>query len=165
MAVSPGINNLAELTQSLVTELGVFRDFVLTLQTEQDALVQGDVEHLVELARVKSEKVVLLSQLAERRNRFLVSQGCDPAQQGMEKWLQRQAAQEPGAAKLWQELLEQARHAQHLNQTNGIMIDTRLKHNQQALAVLKAAANQGSSLYGPDGQTHSLGMGRPLGKV
>lgn len=164
MAVLPGINSPSEFTQSLATELGVFRDFAATLQTEQDALVKGDVDHLVELARLKSEKVVLLSRLAERRIRFLVAQGYDPAQQGMEKWLQSKADQEPQAGKIWQELLEQARHAQHLNQTNGVMIDTRLQHNQQALAVLKAAANQGSTLYGPDGQTHSMGLGRPLGK-
>ncbi len=164
MTIAP-IQSAADLAQSLDAELGAFRNFVLMLQTEQDALVQGEVDRLIDLARLKSEKVVLLSQFAERRSRFLVAQGVDPAHDGMEKWLHRNADQARQIGAAWSQLLEQAKLAQHLNQTNGVMIETRLVHNQQALAVLKAAANQGSGLYGPDGHTRSLGLGRPLGKV
>lgn len=165
VAVPPAIASPSDFARSLDAELGVFQDFVQILQTEQDDLIQGAVDKLIELARLKSEKVVLLSQLAERRNRFLAAQGCDPNHGGMEKWLRQHGAAETAEiAEAWKRLLEQAKVARHLNQTNGVMIETRLQHNQQALAALQAAANQ-SGLYGPDGQTHASGLGRPLGKV
>lgn len=151
-----------EFAKNLDAELKAFLDFIQILQTEQEALIQGNVDALVELAQLKSEKVILLSQYAMSRNRFLDTQGCAPERGGMGKWLRQRS--NPQIAEIWQNLLERAEAAQQLNQTNGIMIETKLRNNQQALAVLRAATNK-SALYGPDGQTHAPGMGRPLGKV
>ena len=67
----------------------------------------------------------------------------------MAKWLQQRDGGNPQIAELWQQLLALAENAQQLNQINGSMIDTRLRNNQQALAILQAAAKQ-SALYGPD---------------
>lgn len=163
VTVPPAIATAADLALCLEAESGAFLDFVRLLQTEQEVLIQGEVDKLIELARLKSEKVVQLSQFAERRSRFLASQGLEPSG-GMEQWLSRHGADNPRLGENWKRLLERAKEAQHLNQTNGLMIETRLQHNQQALAVLQAAANQ-VSLYGPDGQARSTGLGRPLGKV
>lgn len=161
------ITSADELARCLDTELKGFRDFVQALQSEQEALVQGDVDNLLELARIKSEKVVFLTQLAEQRNRFLAAQDANPESGGMTNWLHQQKTSQTTLhiAKTWKQLLEQAEIAQQLNQVNGTLIESRLRHNQQALAVLQKAANQGVSLYGPDGQTHASGMGRPIGKV
>ena len=165
MTVNPAIASPSDLVKNLEAELRAFQDFIQVLQTEQDALVQGNVDPLLELARIKSEKVVLLSQLAESRTRFLSAQGCSQEHGGMAKWLQQQRdGGNPQIAELWQQLLALAENAQQLNQINGSMIDTRLRNNQQALAILQTAAKQ-SALYGPDGQTQSLGLGRPIGKV
>ena len=65
----------------------------------------------------------------------------------------------------WNQLLDLAREAEQANRRNGILIETHLRHNQQALAVLKTAANPGNSLYGPNGQISGITSGRPLGKV
>lgn len=157
------ITTPSSLAQNLEAELRAFQDFIQVLQTEQDTLVQGNVDPLLDLARIKSEKVVLLSQLAESRTRFLSAQGYSQEQGGMTKWLQQRAGESPQIAKLWQQLLALAENARQLNQINGAMIDTRLRNNQQALAILQAASNQ-SALYGPDGQTQALGLGRPIGK-
>lgn len=167
LAANQVISSTSELALSLDAELGVFRDFVQTLQTEQEALIQGDIDRLIELARLKSEKVILLSQFADRRNRFLAAQGVNPEHGGMGNWLHQQHGSQTAQqlSETWQQLLEQAEIAQQLNRVNGTMIESRLRHNQQALAVLQAAANQSISLYGPDGQTHASGLGRPLGKV
>lgn len=162
-AVPQAIATPADLALCLEAESGAFLDFIRVLQTEQEVLMRGEVDKLIELARLKSEKVVQLSQLAERRNRFLAGQGLDP-RGGMQQWLSQHGADHPLLGENWKLLLERAKEAQHLNQTNGVMIETRLQHNQQALAVLQAASNQ-VSLYGPDGQTQSSGLGRPLGKV
>jgi flagella synthesis protein FlgN len=164
LTVNPAINSTSDLVQNLEAELQLFQDFIKVLQTEQDALVQGNVDPLLELARIKSGKVVLLSQLAESRVRFLSAQGYSQEHGGMTKWLQQHAAGNPQIAELWQQLLTLAENAQQLNQINGSMIDTRLRSNQQALAILQAAANQ-SALYGPNGQAQTLGLGRPIGKV
>lgn len=164
VAVSPAIASAADLVRSLQAESDAFLDFTQTLRIEQEALIQGEVDQLLELARVKSEKIVLLSQLAERRNRFLTGLGYDPLHGGMERWISQHAQDAPEIGKSWNNLLENAREARHLNQTNGVMIETRLQHNQQALSALQAASSQ-ISLYGPDGQTQSTGLGRPLGKV
>lgn len=166
MNVGSAIANAEELAASVQAELDAFQQFVQVLQTEQEALIQGDIDRLIDLTRIKSEKVVLLSQLAAKRARFLASQGFAAEQGGMEKWLTRHDADGPRKiSPTWGSLIEQATRAQHLNQTNGVMIETRLRHNQQALTVLQAAALQQSSIYGPDGQTHVSGMGRALGKV
>lgn len=165
MLAAPAITSPSDLAKSLDAELRAFRGFIEILQTEQDALVRGDVDRLIEFAQLKSEKVVLLSRLAEHRNHFISAQGLDPENGGMETWLHHfRAGETPQVAEIWAQLLELARTAQHLNQINGAMIETRLRNNQQALAVIQAAANQ-SSLYGPDGQTRTTGLGRPLGKV
>lgn len=164
MTVNPTIASPSDLVKNLEAELRVFQDFIQVLQTEQDALVQGNVDPLLELARIKSEKVVLLSQLAESRTRFLSALGYHQEQGGMTKWLQQRDGGNPQIAELWQQLLVLAENAQQLNQINGSMIDTRLRNNQQALAILQVAAKQ-STLYGPDGQTQALGLGRPIGKV
>ncbi|HUW50894.1 MAG TPA: flagellar protein FlgN [Sulfuricella sp.] len=162
MTIKLAITSPDDFAKSLDAELRAFLDFIQVLQTEQEALIQGNVDFLVELAQVKSEKVILLSQYAMSRSRFLGTQGCAPEQGGMGKWLRQH--DNPQITEIWRQLLEHAETAQQLNQINGVMIETKLRNNQQALAVLQSAANK-SALYGPDGQTHAPGMGRPLGKV
>lgn len=164
MAADPAIAPPSDLAKNLEAELRAYQDFIQVLQTEQDALVQGNIDPLLELARIKSGKVVVLSQLAESRARFLGAQGCAQEQDGMTRWLQQHDNKNPQIAELWRQLLTLAENAQQLNQINGGMIDTRLRNNQQALAILQAAANQGA-LYGPDGQTQAPGLGRTIGKV
>jgi flagella synthesis protein FlgN len=164
LTVNPAIDSTSDLVKNLEAEIRTYQAFIQVLQTEQDALVQGDVDPLLELAQIKSEKVVLLSQLAEKRTRFLSARGCAQEHGGMAKWLQQRNEDNPQIAELWQQLLSLAENAQQLNQINGTMIDTRLRNNQQALAILQTAAKQ-SALYGPDGQTQSPGLGRPIDKV
>lgn len=155
----------SEFIASLLLEHRAFDDFVELLQSEQEALQRGDVDRLVSLARLKSDKVVTLAQIEDQRNRKLAAAGFKPDQAGMDTWLKQHAGDFPGAEKTWTEILSKARQAQMLNQSNGIMIEHKLRHNQQALAILQAAANQAST-YGPDGQTHAgIRGGRPLGKV
>lgn len=159
------VGETSEFIANLLVEHRTFGEFVELLKTEQEALQRGDVDRLVSLAQLKSDTVVTLAQIEDQRNRKLAVAGFKPDQKGMEAWLKQHASDFPGAGKTWSELLSRARQAQTLNQANGIMIEQKLRHNQQALAILQAAANHAST-YGPDGQTH-IGKrgGRPLGKV
>jgi flagella synthesis protein FlgN len=80
----------------------------------------------------------------------------------MAAWLT--AAADPAAQAAWSALLQLAGQARDLNALNGKLIAERLRHNQQALAILLAAGDQ-AALYGPDGQTRLAGSGRPLGSA
>lgn len=148
------------LARLLEEEAAALGDFLDLLQKEQEALVRGDAEALLPLAEDKNRHFARLAQLAEGRNQALARLGLPADRPGMEAWLA--GTGEPTARRRWQEMLERLVRARELNRTNGILIVTRLQHNQQALQVLLAAADQ-AALYGPDGQARPLGGGRHLG--
>jgi flagella synthesis protein FlgN len=159
------VGEASEFIANLLVESRTFDEFVELLKTEQETLQSGDVDRLVSLAQLKTDKVITLAKLEDQRNRKLTAAGVKPDQRGMDTWLKQHTADFPEAEKIWAELLSKARHAQELNKANGIMIEQKLRHNQQALAILQAAANHAST-YGPDGQTLAgKRSGRPLGKV
>lgn len=165
LTLNPEITSTSDLVKNLEAELHEFQGFIQILQTEQDSLVQANIDPLLELARLKSEKVLLLSQFADLRTRFISTQGFPTKPGSMGAWLKQQRNPEYARiAELWTQLLTLAESAQQLNKINGSMIDTRLRNNQQALSILQSAAKQ-SALYGADGHTQSLGLGRPIGKV
>ena len=159
-------NGSAHFLDNLKAELIAFQGFCDILQNEQESLTQGHIDNLIALAKLKSDKVLILTQLSTARNQFLQQLSLPPNQQGIERLIHsnKTTIAKDRLASTWQQLIEFAKTAEKLNMSNGIMIDTKLQQNQQALAVLQSAANQ-SSLYGPDGKTNATGMGRPLGKV
>ena len=165
MAESEGYSS-AHFTANLKAELAAFQKFYEILKREEESLAQSDVEQLVSLARLKSENVLLLTQLSDKRNQFLISQNLTPDQHGIEMLVKTYPSSDPGGEipKIWRNMLGLAQKAQQLNAANGIMIESKLRHNQQALGILQSAVNQ-ATLYGPDGKTHTSGTGRPLGKV
>ncbi|CAG0945154.1 hypothetical protein GPROT2_03061 [Gammaproteobacteria bacterium] len=154
---SPPLQNL------VAEEVAQLRNFLVLLEQEQQALASGDVERLLPLAEDKNRLFGRLAQLGEARGKALAALGFAADRQGMDGWLARQADQD-GARRAWQELLDLAARASALNRTSGRLIAERLAHNQQALTTLMAAANQ-AALYGPDGQARPLGSGRSLGSV
>ena len=156
--------NIQRFVADLQAERLAFHEFIELLRTEQETLLKGDIDRLAALAQLKSDRLVQLAQLAEKRNSHLRTNSLSPDAHGMEQWLQANATTAPSARDEWNRLLDLARTAQQINQSNGTMIQQRLSNNQQALAVLQATANH-ASLYGPDGQTRTAGTGRPLGKV
>jgi flagella synthesis protein FlgN len=80
----------------------------------------------------------------------------------MEAWLATPAG--TAGRESWTKLLILATEARELNQINGQLIALHMQNNQQALAVLMAAANQAMT-YGPDGQQRGSGSGRSLGSA
>jgi flagella synthesis protein FlgN len=155
-----------EFLALLRQEHGTFERFLDTLQDEQTALVNGEIDRLTDIAQTKSNLVIELTRLAEARNHFLSSQDLPADKEGMTTWLSRQAAtaEAQDIETVWNELLRVAASTRLANETNGKMIELKLQHNQQALAVLMSAANQ-TTLYGPDGQHLSGTGGRHRDKV
>lgn len=160
------MNTIAELVAALAAERDAFVKFFELLKNEEMALAEGRIDDLPALAQAKTDMFVALSRLAETRNALLARLGVEKDAKGMDAWLTRNGhAPEAGHVRQsWQQLLDAARQAKSLNEANGAMIEVKLQHNQQALAVLRAAANQ-LTLYGPDGQHLAVGSGRRYDKV
>ena len=155
----------ANLAANLEAETEALRQFLQILQSEQDALTQGNIDKLAEFARLKSEQGVRLSQLNTNHNHLLTQHGLGNTPQDTRQLIQREDPDGKHClADRWEKLLELAKQAQDMNRFNGAMIEMQLKRNQQALAILQEAAKQ-TSLYGPDGHSQALGTGRRLGKI
>lgn len=151
------------LTVELQLELKITEAFLDILRKEQDALVGGDIERLEALPRDKAELVMQLAKLAKQRDQRLISKGLSRDRKGMETLLADSHDAKAATAE-WHELLRLAEEVQQLNQTNGEIISTRLRHNQQTLGVLQSATGT-TPLYGPTGKTFTLKGGRQLGQV
>ncbi len=151
------------LQNLLVEEVAQLRGFLVLLEKEQQALIDGDIDRLMPLAAEKTDIFGRLARLGEARGKTLAGNGLSADRQGMDNWLKRHPEM-PGARKVWEELVALAEKGSAMNQTNGKLIATRLANNQQALSTLLAAANQ-AALYGPDGQARPVGGGRSLGSV
>ncbi len=157
----------AELLAALAEERDTFRAFGELLEQEAAALDTGNADALLAIAQAKVDKVVTLNRLSEARNRFLTSRGLPGDQPGMAALLatQQVVPEHTALQTVWSELLDAAKAARERNYANGVAIELKLQHNQQALAVLQAAANRGSTLYGPDGQALAGAGARHLDKV
>lgn len=158
---TPAIST-ADFISRLYDERDALKAFVTLLETEQQALVSGNTEQLLMLADSKVLAVHGLSKLANARSEGLRAQGEKIELGGMTAWLRTNNAND---LPVWHDILQLAEQAQQLNRTNGALIQTRLRNNQQALMVLQGATNGATGLYGPDGQPNLSASGRTLGSV
>jgi len=152
---------LSDLSRLLAEELALLREFVALLGREQQALIPGDIDHLLPLAGEKTRMAAALGRFTDARNKALAEKGLAADKAGIEAWLSSQDQTAPSRAD-WAALLALAAEAKLQNEINGKLIATRMQHNRHALAVLHAAADQ-AMLYGPDGQSQAIGSGRHLG--
>ena len=119
---------------------------------------------MLQIGPTKSERIRTLNDLARRRTAYLTSQAFPADRTGMAQWLIVHGNTEREVlSTIWNDLLDTAAQAHALNRENGVLIETRLQHNQRLLSALSAGAQP--SLYGPDGQTRIGSTGRNLGKV
>lgn len=153
-------SSASKLLTALAVERTALLGFVALLEREQGMLVENRADQLVALAEQKSSSVLGLNELAETRRALLQQNIPQLSVDAIRAWLE---ANSPESLNAWQEVLSLAERAQQLNNTNGELIQMKLRHNQQSLAVLSNAVNK-ASLYGPDGQhSFSPGSGRSLG--
>ena len=151
------IKKTPEIASRLNEERTALRAFILLLEKEQQALLNQGAEQLMALAESKILAAHKLTDMANARRQLLniASEHTDTT-----SWIQKNA---PACCAVWEEIRELADRIHHLNQTNGEVIQLKLRSNQQALGVLLGAAKGTAGLYGRDGQP-SLGItGRTLG--
>jgi len=149
-----------QVLSALTAERAALLNFIALLEREQLMLVENLTDQLPELSEQKSADALALNELAETRRALLRKNLPQLSIETIRAWL---GTHSPQGLAVWEEVLALAEHAQRLNQTNGELIQMKLRRNQQLLAVLSNAVNK-ASLYGPDGQTSfSPGSGRSLG--
>jgi flagella synthesis protein FlgN len=156
---TPSDHLSAELTIHLKNESGVLRAFITLLEKEQQALLLPDSDLLLTLAEEKTQATHKLADLSNlrRRNLNLKADSLDTT-----AWIEKNA---PESLSAWKEVRELATRAHQLNQTNGEVIQLKLRSNQKALTVLLGASENAAGLYGRDGQTNLPISGRTLGNV
>lgn len=136
-------------------------DFVALLAREEQLLVDGKIDPLLELAEQKTLLYRRLQFLSDERSRIFAAARVELCDEAMLQAL----AGDTAALANWQQVIVLAREASDRNQVNGRLISERMQHNQQALTVLMAAAAQPGATYGPDGQSRPHLSGRRFGSV
>lgn len=144
--------NILVLSELLAEEINSFGQFCLLLREEREALARLDQEMLDPIISRKQLLCEHLSQLAEQRRQQL-------GRADMASELQRL-----GLTAEWDKLTALAREARELNRINGTIIDARLQHNQQAMALLRAGEDVAST-YGPEGLSQNSSSARHLGSA
>jgi flagella synthesis protein FlgN len=151
-------NSIAtEFQSNLNDECTTLRAFVVLLEDEQRVLLGQHSEELLPLAEAKIQLANKISTLSSARQRHV-----QPGTKDMAEWLKQNA---PQALPIWLEARQLAAHVHRLNQTNGELIQIKLRYNQQALGVLYSASQSAAGLYGADGQPNQISGSRTLGSV
>jgi flagella synthesis protein FlgN len=153
-------SSASQLLAALTAEHAALLNFVALLEREQQMLVENLSDQLLELSEKKSADALGLNVLAQTRSASLQENVPELSVDSIQAWLGKHS---PEGLAMWQKTLALAKRSQQLNRANGELIQMKLRHNQQSLAVLSNAANK-ANLYGPDGQPNiSPGSGRSLG--
>lgn len=131
--------------------------FVDLLRQEQAALISGAVDDLDVLTQKKAHIAEELSAHGRRRDAQLAAMGYTADTRGMRAWVDAQ--EEPAqSAALWESLHALAGQARALNETNGILIEMRLRNCEQSLAALADACGR-PTLYGRHGHAIAPSQG------
>jgi len=150
-------SSTADFSSRLNEERAALRAFVVLLEKEQQTLLNQNVEQLQTLAEAKTLSALKLTEMGNARRHYISSTSpkLDTA-----AWILKHA---PSCRAIWDDIRELAAQAHQLNQTNGEVIQLKLRSNQQALTALLGAAKSAAGLYGRDGQPSLPTTGRTLG--
>lgn len=154
---TPGNATTAEFLSNLNDECAALRAFVVLLEDEQRVLLGQNSEDLLPLSESKIQLANRIAALSEARQQLLPETVRDTME-----WLKRNMSEGLPA---WHEARQLAAQAHRLNQTNGELIQIKLRYNQQALGTLYGATQNTAGLYGADGQPNLPSASRTLGSV
>ena len=149
-----------QLAQLMESEVALLRNFLALLAREEDLLVQGETDSLLNLTREKTELYHLLQRQHEARMRLLGQAGLE----GSADNIRKVCAALPSALANWDELLKQAEEARARNESNGKLIIERMQHNQGALSILMSSGRH-TQFYDAEGVSRVAGRGRHLGSA
>lgn len=155
------------LLTALENELAQIQTFIETLEREQQALIDNTLADLESLSKHKVAHAAALEQLARERKRLFDVNGVElsphPPHQ-LEAARHLPAEQLPALKQGWDKLIQAARQANALNNTNGQLIQTRQQQNQQLMGLLQNSQNANLS-YDALGQPRLSRSTGSLGKA
>ncbi len=166
MSKPPNLNTNNQLLTLLTTELAALQRFVELLQSEQTALIENRLDSLIDLAKTKSDLSAELESLAKIRKAAFGSLGIQISPDFPHDLLIPDNVCLDAAADViprWRDLLQTARQASALNQTNGSLIDTRQQQNQQLFSILRGSSSVTG--YDASGQIKVTASGNRLGEA
>lgn len=147
---------LAQLHACLIQENDLLGEFIKVLEAETLALTEAASEQaLAESTAHKNSYAEKLADVSERRMTLLAQLGYSTDKAGLDA----AALEHPSLQVVCRQLYDTAHQANELNVSNGVIIDTFLTHNQQALETLRALAGMGN-LYDANGRTHADAKGQ-----
>ncbi len=148
-------NAVLKLQQCLEQENDLVQAFIAVLEEEAQALeVTGNIDALAESTEAKNRYAEQLAQVAEERQSLLGQLGYPGDKPGLDA----AALDHPQLRELCKALLEKAAIAGTMNASNGVIINTFLVHNQQALDMVRGLVGA-SNLYDASGRKNSGGLG------
>ncbi|MEI2417593.1 flagellar protein FlgN [Orrella sp. JC864] len=148
----------SSLLACLQAEIDAVRRFTQLLQEEAQSLTEpAAFEALNEITERKNQLAEELAGLGGQRNTLLGRMGLDSDHAGG----QAAAAADPALAPVWQALLQAVAQARELNQRNGILLETHLRHVQHSLDALRALTGQ-ASLYDAQGRARRVSPGKAI---
>jgi flagella synthesis protein FlgN len=148
------------LLTRLATECAAWQAMLNVMGEEEQALVNGEADHLTRLTASKLAQLQTLSNLANTRNNFLLEAGLSADQVGMNAWLSQHG--QPEHRTQWQQLCQMEQNAQEANLRIGKLIEMRLATTRKALNVLIHATTNKGGLYDQAGQSVAAHTGKPL---
>ncbi len=146
-----------EFLSNLNDECAALRAFVVLLEDEQRTLLGQHTEELLPMADAKIQLTNKIAALSTARQRYLPE-----GTRNVAEWIKQNA---PQGLTAWQDARQLAAQVLRVNQTNGELIQIKLRYNQHALSVLYGAAQSTAGLYGADGQPNLPSGSRMLGSV
>ncbi|PLC52213.1 flagellar biosynthesis protein FlgN [Pollutimonas nitritireducens] len=148
-------NVVLQLEQCLEQEVDLVQSFISVLEEEAQALTEaGDTDALGESTVAKNRYADQLALVADERQALLAQLGYPGDKPGLDA----AALNHPQLRDLCKALLEKADTASQLNASNGIVINTFLAHNQQALDMVRGLVGA-SNLYDASGRKNSAQPG------
>lgn len=118
---------------------------VMTAEQQQLSAGRFNSSLLQRITEDKSSLLNTLNYLDEMRRQAEIVVG-----------IQAPYATQPELAQRWETIQQRTVRLHDTNQHNGMLLNQQIKHNEQALAVLKPHHSQ--AFYGPDGQGKSAAV-------
>lgn len=141
-------------------ECAAWQAMLNVMGEEEQALVNGEADHLARLNASKLAQLHTLNNLANTRNNALREAGLSTDHVGMNVWLTRHG--QPEHRTQWQQLCQMEQQAQAMNLRIGKLIEMRLAATRQALNVLIHTTSNQGGLYDQAGQSIAAHTGKPL---
>jgi flagellar biosynthesis/type III secretory pathway chaperone len=142
----------AELKRLLGTQAERAQQLLGTLESERDALADGDAERLDTLTRQKSSLLQGLEDVALEQKNLIDGLALEDGDLGLETAL---AWCDPGSElkSTRQTVGKNLERCRELNERNGLTVQYRMGYVRRALNVLNGDSAGNSGIYGRDGRT------------